>query len=632
MPGIVAVIDSKNCRPVIDSMIRSITHEEWQRSDTYLRPPLAVGRVHLGIVNTEPQPIFNEDQSVLIVMDGEVFDYASEKKRLESLGHDFKIGNDSEFCLHLFEQYGLRSFERLNGAFVIVIYDTKRQEIIVANDRHGLIPLYYAKNGERHIFASEVKAILEDKTFIKEVDEKSVADFFAFGRIFGNKTLLKGIRLVTPGSVMVWSGGKISEEKYWDFSFQEDCRHALSEEHYVNTLVSLFKKGVDVRTRDEHRFGVFLSGGMDSRTTVGAFDKACYPLRTFTYGIEGGDEARIAEKVAGQLKTEHEFTELKGDYLVSLAEKGVYLTDGMLNCIHFYWLSVLPEVRKKVDVMFHGLGLDILLSTVMSHSMFAHFFGGGSGLLLERHLSKAKEGEFSELLYRFFNSLVSEEAMPLFFSKRYYQKIKGCPRQSLEEQLSMVKEKDPVDKLDSFWLRLFGRYNLSRVILRNYCEERVPSMDNDFFEFALRVPVRFRFRYQELYFRFLAKLAPDLARIPYERTGVAPIMPIPAHRISFLIRGAYKFLARKLKARTRGLILFPVKMGYPDLGESIRTDGNLRSFFENTLLDKKTLEREYFNSGFVTQIVKDHMSGKKDWSMLLCALLTFELWHRLFID
>jgi len=100
-------------------------------------------------------------------------------------------------------------------------------------------------------------------------------------------------------------------------------------------------------------------------------------VRTFTYGIGGGDEARIAEKVAGQLKTEHEFTELKGDYLASLAEKGVYLTDGMLNCIHFYWLSVSPEVRKKADVMFHGLGLDILLSTVMSHTMFAPFFWRG---------------------------------------------------------------------------------------------------------------------------------------------------------------------------------------------------------------------------------------------------------------
>jgi hypothetical protein len=157
-------------------------------------------------------------------------------------------------------------------------------------------------------------------------------------------------------------------------------------------------------------------------------------------------------------------------------------------------------------------------------------------------------------------------------------------------------------------------------------------MDNNFFEFALRVPVRFRFRYQELYFRFLAKLAPDLARIPYERTGVAPIMPIPAHRISFLIRGAYKFFGRKLKARMRGLILPRAKMGYPDLGELIRTDGNLRSYFENILLDKKTLEREYFNSGFVSQIVEDHMRGKKDWSTLLCALLTFELWNRLFID
>jgi asparagine synthase (glutamine-hydrolysing) len=130
----------------------------------------------------------------------------------------------------------------------------------------------------------------------------------------------------------------------------------------------------------------------------------------------------------------------------------------------------------------------------------------------------------------------------------------------------------------------------------------------------------------------LAELAPELAKIPYQRTGVAPTMPILAHRIGFLAKGSYKFLARKLRAKTHGFISLPHKIGYPDLDDWIRHDKNLRQFLESILLDRKTLARGYFNPDFVTQMVKDHVKGKKDWGMQLCALLTFELWNRLFID
>lgn len=636
MPGIVAIIEanranSTNNGSLLKSMAHAIAHEDWQKTDMYSRPPLYIARVHLGITNAEPQPIFNEDESICIFMDGEVFDYEEEKKKLE-LSHRFKIGNDSEYCLHLFEEYGERFVEKLNGSFVLVIYDIKNKRILIANDRHGLIPFYYTKDGGRYIFSSEVKAILKDKRFKKEIDHKAVADFFAFGRILGNKTLFKRIKMLPPSSIVTWSRAKVSRKKYWDFKFEEKCDTNLTEEYYVNKYAALFRKAVERRTRGKHRFGVFLSGGLDSRMTLGTIDKKHYPISTFTFGVRGGDEVKVAKKVAEKLGTEHESIELREDYLVSFAEKGVYLTDGMLNCAHLHWISLLPTVRRRADVMFHGLGLEFLLSTVLTRSMFVHFFGEGSGVLLERQMSKAEEHVFPRLLYSFFNDVVTEEMMPLFFSKAYYRKIREYPRQSFKKHLSMVKARDPVNKTDSFWLRFFGRYYLTRVILRNYCIDRVPSLDNDFVDFALRVPRKFRFRNQRLTFKLLTKLAPSLAKIPYQRTGVAPAMPIFAHRIGFLIKGSYKFLAGKLRGKTRGLISLPGKIGYPDYGEWIRKNRNLRAFFEDILLDKKTLNRGYFNPRFVAQMVRDHMSGKKDWRNQLCALLTFELWHRLFID
>jgi asparagine synthase (glutamine-hydrolysing) len=613
-------------------MVRSIAHEKWHQTDLYLKPPLALGRVHLGISNPEQQPIFNEDESVLIMMYGEVFGYEEEKKRLESSGHIFKFDNDPEFCLHLYEECGDGFVQKLNGCFILIIFDVKRERILIANDRHGLLPFYYTQIDNRCVFASEVKAILKDETFNKEIDHEAVADFFAFGRIFGDNTFFKRVKAMPPASIITWSKGKISKKRYWDFKFEEEYDPDLTEAYYVKKLAALFRKAVERTTKERHRFGVFLSGGLDSRTIAAALDKKYYPINTFTYGIRGGDEAQIAKKIAEKLGTKHEFIELKSDYLVSFAQQGVYLTDGMLNCANFHWISIKPTVRKHADVMFHGLGLDILLSTVLSHTMYSHFYGGGSILLLERQMSEAKENLFSGLLYSYFNTLVTEEMMPLFFSDTYYQKIKKYPRQSFDRHLNLVREKDPVNKLDSFWLRTFGRYNLSRVILRNYSEDRVPSLDNDFFEFALKLPRKFRFRRQELYFKLLAELAPELAKIPYQRTGVAPTMPILAHRIGFLAKGSYKFLARKLRAKTHGFISLPHKIGYPDLDDWIRHDKNLRQFLESILLDRKTLARGYFNPDFVTQMVKDHVKGKKDWGMQLCALLTFELWNRLFID
>jgi len=632
MPGIVAIIDSESDKTLIDSMACAITHEKWQLKDLYIKPPIAVARVHLGVSNAESQPIFNEDRSALIMMYGEIFDYEEEKKDIISKGHRFVFDNDPEFCLHLYEEYGERFVEKINGCFVLLIYDIRSKRILVANDRHGLAPLYRAQNGNKWIFATEVKAILKDKMIAKEIDDRTVADFFAFGRIFGNKTFFKSIKAVPPASIITWSDGKISERQYWDYKFEEEYDPSLTEEYYVNTLAALFTKAVKRATKKKYRFGVFLSGGLDSRAAVAAIDKKSYPISTFTYGISGGDEAKIARIIAKKLGTKHEFVELRRNYLVSFAEKGVYLTDGMLNCAHFYWISLLPAVRERVDVIFHGLGLDILLSTVLSHTMFEHFYHGGAGLFLERQISRTKGDVFSDLLFRFFNSPVSEEMMPLFFSNAYYQKIKEYPRASFEEHLSSVKEKDPVNRVDSFWLRQFGRYNLSRVILRNFVEDRLPSLDIDFFEFALRVPRKFRFRRQALYFKLLAKLAPDLAKIPYQRTGVSPMMPDLVHRIGFLIQGVYKFLVRNLRVKTHGFISLPNWMGYPDIGEWIRKDENLRSFFEGILLDSRSLNRGYFNPSFISQMVTDHMSERKDWTNLLCALLTFELWHRLFID
>jgi asparagine synthase (glutamine-hydrolysing) len=624
MPGIVAVIDGGNNDLLLKDMANSIRHEPWHKTDIYFEPPVAIARVHLGIDNPEPQPIFSQDRSLSIFMDGKVFGYEEEKQKLKLRNHKFAVNNDPEYCLHLYEEYGEEFLQKLDGNFVIVIYDTRQNKIIVANDRHSLRPLYFARIGTKYVFSSEVKAFLRDKEFGMEIDDKAIGDFFAFGRIFGEKTFFKGVRVVKPASIFVWSEGELLERQYWRFRFKKDADQRHDEEYYARTLAKAYKTAVVERMKGKHDFGVFLSGGLDSRCIVGAVPHQSPAVSTYTYGIKGGDEARLAEKVARKRKTRHKFIALREDYLSSFAERGVFLTDGMLNCMHFHWISVLPQIREYVDVMFHGSFQDVFLGTYLSRL-------GTSWNYYDRQLAKARRETMARLLYTKVNDIITDEMMPKFFSEEFYRRIKNEPLSSLEESLKDVEFDNATDCLDSFFLRQYGRYHLSYQILRNYVEDRIPGSDNDFVDLVRSIPAKLRSK-DRMYYRFLTELSPDLARIPYQKTGLPPASPLLAHKIGFVTKQGYKLLIRKLRTLTKGKICIPDKMGYPDLGEWIRKNRKMRKFFQDVLLDKRTLNRPYFKAEFITRLVDEHMQGKKDYTKQLCTLLTFELWHRIFID
>jgi len=630
MPGIVVVIDPECNESLIREMASSITHEEWQKTDLYVKPPIALARVHLGILNPEQQPIFNEDESTFILMDGEVYNYETEKKELEKKGHIFRFDNDAEFCLHLYEDRGENFIKTLDGSFVLVIYDLKRDRIIVANDQHGQRHLYFTKNGNRFIFSSEVKAILKDHTFKKDIDHEAIADFFAFGRILGEKTFFTRIRAIPPASIIIWDKGNLYEKRYWEFRFG-DTSSEKSSSYYVDRLVRLFTKAAKKRTEGKRRLGVFLSGGLDSRTVAAAVRNQVQKLSTFTYGLEGGDEVNTARKVAESLGAEHHFVELRKDFLAEYAEKATYLTDGMLPCAHIWWMSLLETARKNVDIVFHGTSLDILLGTYLSRVSFRHSLEKASSVFLEREISRADSNVFMGLLFSSQNSVISSKMAPLFYSKNYYAKIRGFPLKSFKRSFEKMGGGDAVSSTDHFFLKGLARQNLSIVLIRDYVEDRILGFDYDFFDFALKIPPKLRLSYK-LYYRFLTRLAPDIADLPYQRTGVPPKWPMIAHQIGFIIKGGYKLLAIKLREKTGGKICLPQNMGYPELDQLIRTDSRTRRFFEGMLLNEKTLRRNYFNRDFIVRMVNEHMTAKRSWGMQLCTLLTFELWNRLFVD
>jgi len=615
MPGLVGILKMQNnvldVKQLLARMCQVMKHEDWYKTETFIDESIGIGRVSLGILNPEPQPIFNEDKSLCIMMEGEVYDYQDLKEELILKGHQFLVNNDPDFILHLYEQFGKDFVHKLNGSFVLAIWDKKKRELLVVNDRYGLRPLYYAENNGYLLFGSEVKTILEDKTFERVVDDRAVAEFFAFEHILGNKTFFQRISVLPPASILTCHKNKISIEQYWDFNYEE--KH-FSEEYYSEELVKRFKKAVKRRMEDEHKKGVLLSGGLDSRSILAAADEK---LCTFTFGVKGSKEAKIAKVVANKKQMKNKFLELKEDYIPKFAETTVYLTDGMLNILHSHGISVLDRIKDEVDIAFDGLAMDLTL--------------GGS--FLTNKLFSYNEHDLPKILFKKTNTLFNNDMVRHLFSRDYYQKIKGKAFESLRTELEKLKDENIANKSDHFFLqnRVRRFIMLGGVYLRSKVEYRTPTYDNDFIDIILSIPPELRLNHH-IYIKFLKKLDKELAKIPYAKTGIRADAPELLRRIGSLIKTVIITVKLLLRKYTGGLISIPDKSGYPDYDEWIRKNIVFKNFIKEILLSDKTLSRGYFNKFFIQRMIEDHMNYRKNYSRQLCALVTFELWHRLFLE
>jgi len=617
MPGLIGIVwNNRLDEPLLDKMANSIKHEQWHRVDKYSDSFFSGARVSLGIFNPEPQPIFNEDRNICIFMYGKVYDYERKVSELKSRGHEFTVGNDADFCLHSYEEYGKNFVNSLNGSFVLTIYDLKRKRVIIANDRYGFRPLYYSVSDDKLLFASEVKAILEDKAFKKELNDETIADFFAFGEILGNKTFFKGIETLPPASVLTYDGGNISMEQYWDFNYEPDYR--LSEDEIVDQLVLTFTKAVEIRMRDNLRYGISLSGGVDSRTVLAAISKSQrHSVTAFTFGLPGCDEIKIAQRVAKEAGVNHLIIELDADELLPYGEEVVRLSDGMDTIAVSFLPYAFDRVREQVDVFLQGLGLDVLLG----------------GLYLNRQMLSAKTVE--DLIANYLNTRLFSHTMmsKLFVSSTYHRKIEDVLVNSIKCAFEQIIGERPVDKRDSFMLRNHMRRFtiLGSVITRNKTEEATPALDNKFIDLVSQIPLYLRFNHR-IHRKFFIKLAPELAAIPYQQTMVRADAPLMVWRLGEAYQSYKERIKKEIWRLTRGKIYLPNKRDYVNFDEWLRLNEKWRGLVRRLLLDEKACYHDYLNREYIETLIKEHEAGKVDRSQQLAYLATFELFLRLFVD
>ena len=623
MPGLVGIIDlDRKCdiEKQIGKMTNAIKHEEWHTIQIYVNPDktVALGRVSTGILNPKPQPIFNEDRSLAIIMEGEIFDYEDFKNDHISKGHCFTINNDPEFALHLYEEFGEDFVKRLNGFFTAVVWDRPRQRLIIANDRYGYRPLYWAHVNNKLLICSEIKGILQDRTFRREVNQQGVAEFLAFGHLLGENTLFKDVHLLPAASLWVYQNQTFSKRQYWspDQHMEVDTR---PRKEYLEEIAFLFKRGVQRQLKGDHNITVSLTGGLDSRAIIATINSSSPRIYSFLHGIKGCTDEKLAQKVADETTGErHRFYELGSDFLSNFpqyASQTVYLSDGMCKLSLAQVLFSREKLRQYAQIELNASGADI----AWGFGIYPYILYSKSDDELVANCLKKYKIHFDEVR---------------LFTHAYYQNIEGQASEALQQILSNTRSGLSLSgKANCFYLQEHARklFMNSWVLAGNYIEYRAPYSDNDLIDLLLKAPLSLLNEDRRIAKFIIQENNPVLARIPLELSNLA--VPFNESKIH---RRAIRYSKEVIEGKSRKYLpprlsrVLAFSRPYLDYDHWMRNE--LRPFVEGILLDQRTFDRGYYNQEYVRQMLTSHMSGKENLSSQLEIMLGFELWHRLFLD
>jgi asparagine synthase (glutamine-hydrolysing) len=488
MAKICGVINSKYNKKKITSLVCSLTssmkHSSWNKESSVSFFGIGLGQVNLNQINIR-QPFWNKDKSLVIIMAGKVF------------GNDEK--NDLKFILNGYEKcnkngHKFSTFVRkLNGVFTFAIYDKKEKKLVLANDRYGYRPLFYYQNKNQLLFASEVKAILQDASVQKCIDWKAWADFIYMGTIYGNNTFFKDIKALSPASILTFQRGELQIEEYWcPRDVKIDYQH--NSPYFIAKAKKLILQSIKRQTKDLKSADCFLTGGFDSRCIAMAIkhQRPKLKLKTYTTLKEGDNnqDKILAKKVGDFLGFSNVFVPLPEDLYQKYLLDTFYLTDGLLN-EHLFLLPLIDQLDNR-NINFDGIIGDILLK----------------GSFTNEHTLTPK---------KFFNLVFPKERDKLvdkIFIPQIAKKIKGLIRKSLTDEIKKLK--DFPNYITLFYLFNEGR---RKVALSSMCttltkkESFMPFLDNDLVEFALSIPVKTKVQ-SNLYVKVMQSINKDCMDIP----------------------------------------------------------------------------------------------------------------------
>jgi asparagine synthase (glutamine-hydrolysing) len=576
--------------------------------------PVSVGlgfrRLAIIDLDTGSQPMTNEDGSLWLVYNGEIYNHRELRSELEARGHRFATRADTEVILHLYEELGTRCVERLNGMFAFALWDEPNRTLVLARDRFGKKPLYYAETRSGLIFGSELDALLEHPDCPRELDHDALAHYLAFEYVPEPESILAGVRKVPAAHVLTWRDGAISTERYWRMSFADGPE--AGEEECVDRFRQLFRAAVERRLLSDVPLGAFLSGGIDSSSVVAAMTELGGDVKTFSIGFHepSFDESAHARSVARFLGTDHHEEVFTAETMLDLLPEVVRALDEP-----FADPSVLPTyllsrfAREHVTVALGGDGGDELLAgyPTFSADRLARLYRLPRGVH-ERVVVPAADrlpvstANFSTefKLKRFlrgitFDGDVRHAAWLGSFTPAELDELlaepAADPYAGLRRLAAEAPGRDRVERLISIYAETYLRDDIlvkvDRASMACSLEVRAPFLDVELVEFLGRVPSSLKLR------------------------GL----------------GTKRLLRLAMHGTLPPAILERPKKGFGIPVSAWLRDG-LRELLEDELSPARLRAQGLFRPEPVERLVREHLAGRRDHRKALWTLLMFQLWHR----
>ncbi len=607
------------------SMAGAIIHRGPDDEGFYFNHHVAIGMRRLSIIDLAGghQPISNEDGSVWVVFNGEIYNYRELRQRLLARGHQLKTNSDTEVIVHLYEDHGDDLVQHLNGMFGLALWDERRQRLLIARDRMGEKPLYFTQTGEAFVFASELKALVEHPSVERRINLLALRKYLQYEFVPSPHTMLEGVRKLLPAHRLIFENGRWRTESYWKISY-DDERLKISEEEAAEEIRNRLREAVRMRLVSDVPLGVLLSGGIDSSSMAEmACEAAGGRVKTFSIAFEekSFDESSYARRVAAQLGTEHYEQRF---------------TEGQM-------LDIVPEIPRLLD---EPLGDGSLIPTFLlsrftrQHVTVALGGDGGDELFAGYPTYGAhRMANLYQKLPRFLRSGIIEPAvarLPVstenlsfdFKAKRFVRGashaagtrhtiwmgsydaaeqrkllnpeiIAACPDEEVFDEVlpfdrlngahQAARKIDLIENMMTLDARLYLAecvlFKVDRASMAASLETRAPFLDHTFVEFVLKLPVEMKLK------------------------GLT---------------GKY-ILKKAMRGRLPDEVIDRPKKGF-GMPVAKWVKGELRGFVRDTFSPERLNRRGLFNADYVQRMLDEHERGLADHRKLIWTLLMFEMW------
>jgi asparagine synthase (glutamine-hydrolysing) len=600
-------------------MTDAIIHRGPDDDGIHVQSNVGLGMRRLSIIDVAGghQPIYNEDRSVCVVFNGEIYNFKQLRAELERRGHAFSTHSDTEVIVHLYEEMGAECVTKLRGMFAIALYDENRQSLLLARDRLGKKPLYYAMSDGRLYFGSEIKAVLAAAPQLAETDPEGILQFFYFGYVPDPHSAFKKIRKLSAGHLAEYANGKLSVRQYWDVP--EYGTHDPGSDHAcLEELERRLEEAVRIRLISDVPLGAMLSGGVDSSIVVALMARcSSAPVKTFSVGFAEADfnEAEYARVVAQRFGTDHHELIVDPDISQTLSQLSGVMEEpfGDSSMIPTYYVSRLA--RENVTVALSGDGGDELFAGYDRYAVNLNrrqfdWIPSWAGSAYRNYLyGRLPASTYGRRLA--WNATLSER-------DRYLDSLAFLPALHREQGLfsedfveSAERLAQPLSKFERYYDDAPAHDSLSRMLYldtKTYLpgdiltkvdrlsmavslEARCPILDHEFVEWVAALPAQYKFRdgQRKYIFKQLA-----------ERLGIPPEL---LHRRK---TGFSMPLVHWMRHELKSLL--------------------------GIVIEPRTMQRGYFKPAAIRGMLDEHLRGRRNHSGALWMLLVFELWHRNFLE